>query len=59
MISIASVFLYINWYYIFWVLSLQFKFPNHISTTLIHALFGILENLHSAIGRALFKKEEA
>jgi len=59
MITIASILLYINWYYIFWVLSLQFKFPSHVSTTFIHALFGILENLHAAIGRALFKKEEA
>jgi len=55
LVTIASIFLYLNWYYLFWILSLQFKFPHYVSATFIRALMGLLENIHHAIGQAMFK----
>ncbi|CDW82513.1 UNKNOWN [Stylonychia lemnae] len=50
MITIASIFLFIDWYYIVWILSLQYKFPNYISAQFVKGLFGLMESLHSSLG---------
>eukprot|EP00347_Sterkiella_histriomuscorum_P014654 403360058 len=47
MITIASIFLFMDWFYILWIVSLQFRFPAYISTQFIKGFFGLMEKLTS------------
>jgi len=53
LIVIACLFLFIDWFYIMWIVSLRYKFPTHISTGAIKGFFGIMEALNSKLGEYL------
>ena len=56
LITLSSIFLFIDWYYILWVMSLQFKFPSYFSIGLMKTCAGMIESLHQQLGEAVFSK---
>ena len=50
-LTLASIFLFIDWFYVLWVVSLSYKFPSYISTGFIFSMFGMMEALHSRLGQ--------
>jgi hypothetical protein len=46
---IASIFLFIDWYYLLWGLSLMFKFPEYMSSAFIGLFFGVVQNLNERL----------
>ena len=57
--TIASIFLFTDYYYILWILSLVYKFPNFVASSLVKSFFGIIENLHQALGRHLAEHKKS
>jgi hypothetical protein len=49
LVMIASIFLFIDWYYLLWGLSLMFKFPEYMSTAFIGLFFGVVHNLNERL----------
>jgi hypothetical protein len=48
---IASIFLFIDWYYMLWGMSLMFKFPGYISSSFIGLFFGFVQNINDKIAQ--------
>ena len=49
MVMIASIFLFIDWYYLLWGMSLMFKFPEYMSSAFIGLFFGVVYNLNEKL----------
>lgn len=49
LVMISSIFLFIDWYYLLWGLSLMFKFPEYMSTAFIGLFFGVVHNLNERL----------
>lgn len=50
MVFIASAFLLIDYFYLFWIVSLKYKFPKYIGTAIIKGLLGAVESVHRSLG---------
>lgn len=46
LILIAVLFLFINGYYLMWIISLLFKFPSYCTLALIKGILGMMESIH-------------
>lgn len=53
LVALASIFLFIDWFYIMWLFSLSYKFPDYISLGFSKGLIGLMESLHNSIGRVI------
>lgn len=53
LIGLVCLFLMIDWFYILWMLSLQYKFPHYIAASFMKGLFGLMESLHEKLGAYL------
>ncbi len=53
LIIISSIFLFIDWYYILWGMSLMYKFPFYVGATFIQMFFGFIQNVHERFGNYL------
>ena len=59
LVMLAALFLFIDWYYILWVMSLTYKFPGYIASSAIQIFLGLIENIHQGIGRLLAKEKHS
>jgi hypothetical protein len=53
LVVLASLFLFIDWFYIMWLFSLSYKFPDYMSLGFSKAFIGLMETLHSSIGKVI------
>ena len=53
LVAIASIFLFIDWFYIMYIFSLTYKFPSYMSSGFTKGLLGLMESLHNSLGRAI------
>jgi hypothetical protein len=51
LVMISSIFLFIDWYYLLWGMSLMFKFPEYMSSAFIGLFFGVMQNLNEKISQ--------
>lgn len=56
LLAISAIFLFIDWFYIMWVVSLSYKFPSYVSTGFIKGFCGLMETLNSRLGAYLQNK---
>jgi len=56
LIGISAIFLFMDWFYIMWVVSLSYKFPSHISVGFIKGICGLMETLNKSLGEYLANK---
>jgi hypothetical protein len=53
LIGIASIFMFADWFYIMWLFSLSYKFPDYMSLSFTKGLLGLMESLHNSIGKVI------
>jgi len=53
LVMMACVFMAGNWYYVLWVVSLIFKFPEFVNFGVMKAFIGLVEQVHSKLGETL------
>ncbi len=56
LLGISAIFLFIDWFYIMWVVSLSYKFPSYVSTGFIKGFCGLMETLNAHLGTYIAKK---
>ena len=49
----SSLFLFINWYYVMFVVSLIYKFPGFVNFALMRGILGMMDSIHELIGQKL------
>ena len=58
LITIASIFLFLDWFYIMWIVSLNFKFPSYVGISFSKSFLGFVESIHLALGDYLQKSKK-
>ena len=58
LVIIASIYLFIDWFYLLWITSLSYKFPSYISVLFIKSLFGVAETIHRALGNYIDTRKQ-
>ena len=58
LIALASLFLFIDWFYIMWVVTLTYKFPPFLATAIIKSFFGMIETIHTKLGSYIASSKE-
>lgn len=53
LILLSVIFLFIDWFYLMWIMSLTFKFPTYTNSAVIKSVFGLAESLHKKLGEKL------
>lgn len=43
---IAVIFMFIDWYYVMWVLSLLYKFPTYLTAAIMKGILGMMDSIH-------------
>ena len=49
----ASIFLFVNWFYVMWIVSLIFKFPSYANFAFAKSILGFMDQIHEALGQKL------
>ena len=50
LITIGAIFLFIDWFYVLWIVGLSYKLPSYISAGFIMSMFGVVEGIHQKLG---------
>jgi hypothetical protein len=58
LIVISAIFLFIDWFYVMWILSLLYKFPSHISKGVVKGICGFMEALNKRFGDYLSSQKQ-
>jgi hypothetical protein len=57
LIVMASTFMFLDWFYLLYLTSLTFKFPNYVSSAFIKSMFGMFEAIHRKLGEHLQREK--
>jgi hypothetical protein len=50
LVAISAIFLIGDFYYHLWVMTLSYKLPDYVGTSLAKAFFGLIEEIHMRLG---------
>lgn len=54
----AVAFLFIDWFYLLWIVSLSFKFPEYANSAIMRSFLGMMESLHKKLGEKLAQSKD-
>ena len=57
LILLAVIFIFINFYYVLWMISLFFKFPQYVNSAFLRAILGAVEDIHYKLGNLIQQRK--
>lgn len=53
MIFLSCAFLFIDYFYCLWIISMKHKFPSYLGLAVMKSALGAMEGIHKALGNKL------
>jgi hypothetical protein len=57
LVCISSMFLIADFYYHLWVMTLSYKLPSFVGTSVAKIFFGLIEDVHQRLGNVIMKNK--